>query len=432
VTGAQLADAFPAALTGVTYTSVAAGGATGNTAAGAGSIADVLTLPAGASVAYTVTATVSPTAAGVLTNTATVTAPAGVFDPDLTDNSSTDTDTILPSPPPPPPPPPPGGVAQTPFAVGMGAGGSAVDGYNPDGSPRGTADPFPGFAGGVRVATADVNGDGTPDTIAGTGPGGVTRVVVLDGTDGHELFATQPFEDAFAGGVYVSAGDLTGDGTPDLVVTPDEGGGPRVLVYDGKTFTVASNFFGIDDPNFRGGARAALADLNADGRADLVVAAGFGGGPRIAVFDGQTVTSGTPVKLFNDIFVFEQTLRNGVFVTAGDCDADGFADLVAAGGPGGGPRVYAISGKDLLTSGGQTQTPLANFFAGNPDNRGGVRVAAKNLDGDARADLVVGDGEGAGSRVTGYLGMDLAAAGTPPEQFAFDAFPGFTGGVYVG
>jgi hypothetical protein len=35
VTGAQLANVFPVGLTGVTYTSMAAGGATGNTAAGA-------------------------------------------------------------------------------------------------------------------------------------------------------------------------------------------------------------------------------------------------------------------------------------------------------------------------------------------------------------------------------------------------------------
>jgi hypothetical protein len=34
--------------------------------------------------------------------------------------------------------------------------------------------------------------------------------------------------------------------------------------------------------------------------------------------------------------------------------------------------------------------------------------------------------------VTGYLGVNLSPAGTPPEQFAFDAFPGFVGGVYVG
>jgi hypothetical protein len=46
-------------------------------------------------------------------------------------------------------------------------------------------------------------------------------------------------------------------------------------------------------------------------------------------------------------------------------------------------------------------------------------------------DLVVGDGVGAGSRVTTYLGKDMTG-GTPPSQAAFDAFPGFLGGVFVG
>jgi hypothetical protein len=79
-----------------------------------------------------------------------------------------------------------------------------------------------------------------------------------------------------------------------------------------------------------------------------------------------------------------------------------------------------------------TKTQLANFFAGDTENRGGIRLAVKNLDGDNRADLVVGAGTGAGSRVTAYLGSTIPADGTPPEHFAFDAFPGFTGGVFVG
>ncbi|HVK08994.1 MAG TPA: hypothetical protein VM597_09485, partial [Gemmataceae bacterium] len=78
------------------------------------------------------------------------------------------------------------------------------------------------------------------------------------------------------------------------------------------------------------------------------------------------------------------------------------------------------------------QTQLANFFAGDTENRGGIRVTAKDLDGDNRADLVVGDGTGAGSRVTGYFGSAIPADGTPPAAFGFDAFPGFTGGVFVG
>ena len=99
------------------------------------------------------------------------------------------------------------------------------------------------------------------------------------------------------------------------------------------------------------------------------------------------------------------------------------------GGPGGGPQVFALSGKDLVAG---TQTQVANFFAGDTNNRGGIRVAIKNLDGDNQADLVIASGTGAGSRVTGYLGKNLAAGGTPPEQFAFDAFAWFSGGVFVG
>jgi hypothetical protein len=221
---------------------------------------------------------------------------------------------------------------------------------------------------------------------------------------------------------------VTGDGYADLVITPDEGGGPRARVFSGKGFGQIADFFGIDDPNFRGGARAAVADVTGDGVADLLVAAGFGGGPRLAVFDGTSL-SGTPTKPFGDFFVFEDTLRNGVFVAGGDLDGDGSAEVIAGGGPGGGPRVFALSGRGLLSG---RQEVRANYFAGDTAGRGGIRVTAKDLDGDDRADIVAGAGEGAGSRVTGYSGRTIPADGTPPEAFALDAFPGFPGGVFVG
>src|SRR5205085_980685 len=176
----------------------------------------------------------------------------------------------------------------------------------------------PTFTGGVRTAMADFTSDGVPDLVVGNGPGAATRVRVLDGTDPtNEVFAAAPFEASFTGGVYVAAGDLNGDGRPDLVITPDEGGGPRVRVFNGKGFAQLADFFGIDDPNFRGGARAAVGDVNGDGTGDLVVAAGFGGGPRVAAFNGKSLGTGSPVKGVADFFAFEQGLRNGVFVAVG-------------------------------------------------------------------------------------------------------------------
>ncbi len=90
--GATVADALPATLTG-TWTCVGAGGGS-CTATGAGSINDTVNLPVGASVTYTVSAAISAAASGSLINTATISAPAGVTDPDPANNSATDTDTL--------------------------------------------------------------------------------------------------------------------------------------------------------------------------------------------------------------------------------------------------------------------------------------------------------------------------------------------------
>ncbi|MBX9583214.1 MAG: autotransporter-associated beta strand repeat-containing protein, partial [Gemmataceae bacterium] len=187
----------------------------------------------------------------------------------------------------------PGTLTVTPIPseidVGTGPGATAtVTRYDPDGRPFGTLTPFGSFAGGVRTATADLNGDGIEDVVMGTGPGTQARVLVIDGNTDEVLYSAFPFGD-FTGGVFVATGDLTGDGRADLVVTPDEGGGPRVQIIRGGDFAPVVSFFGIQDPNFRGGVRAAVGDINADGFADLAVAAGFGGGPRVALWDGKAL-----------------------------------------------------------------------------------------------------------------------------------------------
>jgi hypothetical protein len=139
-----------------------------------------------------------------------------------------------------------------------------------------------------------------------------------------------------------------------------------------------------------------------------------------------------PAKLVNDFFVFEDTLRNGAYVAVGDVNGDGYADLIAGGGPGGGPRVYGLSGFGLTKQSG-TVTVVANFFAGDTNNRGGVPVAAKDLDGDHRADIIAGAGEGAQSVVTTYLGSAITPTSAPPVYQRFLTFDSsFLGGVFVG
>ena len=83
-------------------------------------------------------------------------------------------------------------------------------------------------------------------------------------------------------------------------------------------------------------------------------------------------------------------------------------------------------------SGGYAHALLAGFPAfTNVIFRSAPSLAVGDVNRDGANDLVVGAGEGGGSRVTGYRGADFAD-GAAPERFGFDTFPGFNGGVFVG
>ncbi|MDB5309102.1 MAG: hypothetical protein JWO38_3304 [Gemmataceae bacterium] len=355
------------------------------------------------------------------------------------------------SPPPSPPVPPLPPPAEPLVIGGRPNGTAAVYAPDPAGSgkyiptPAATLNPFGELGVAVRTAVADVNGDGFPDSILVTGPGTPIRVAVVSGADHRTLLVPpfDPFGGTFTGGGFVAAGDFDHDGRAEFVVTPDRGGGPRVSIFSltPTGLSTPANFFGIDDPTFRGGARAAVGDVDGDGTPDLVIAAGFGGGPRVAIFNGTTVLSGAPRKLVGDFFAFPgpdaTNLRNGTFVAVGDLTGAGAANLIFGGGPGGAPRVLVLSGQRVAAGdvAGAQAAPVANFFvAGNSADRGGVRVAAVKAGSGSRAGVAVGSGEGSPGRVRVYPGKDFAGPGEPGTFQDLVAFGGvaLADGVYVG
>jgi hypothetical protein len=269
----------------------------------------------------------------------------------------------------------------------------------------------PQFTGGVRVALGDVSGDGVPDIITAAGPGGGPHVRVFNGVNGSELMGFYAYWPGFSGGVFVAAGDVNGDGQADIITAAGAGGGPHVRVFSGVDGSELMGFFAYDT-SFTGGVSVAAGDVDGDGRADVVTGAGPGGGPHVRVISGldQSEVLG--------FFAYHPSFAGGVYVAAGDVNGDGQADVITGAGAGGGPHVRVISGQD--------HSELRGFFAYHPGFGGGVRVATGDLDGDGLADILTAAGHGGGPHVRGLGGMsgaDLAGF------FAYEA--GFSGGLFV-
>jgi hypothetical protein len=267
----------------------------------------------------------------------------------------------------------------------------------------------PTFQGGVRVASGDVNGDGFADVITGAGAGGGPHVKVFDGRTGVQILSFLAYDPAFTGGVFVAAGDINGDGIDDIVTGAGAGGPAHVKVFDGRNGALLKSFNAYD--GFTGGVRVATGDVNGDGVVDIVTGTGPGAAAHVKVFDGLTLEDR------RSFFAYGTGFTGGVYVAAGDFDGDGAADIVTGAGAGGGPHVKVFDGG--------TGEQERSFFAYDASFQGGVRVAAGDVNGDGRVDIITGTGPGAPAQVKVYDWQKVQEirSGAP--------YGGFTGGVYV-
>jgi ELWxxDGT repeat protein len=318
---------------------------------------------------------------------------------------------VMPPPPPAPVPPPLPPVVATPLAVGAGAGqGGTVNVYDASGNLQFTLQPFgTGFTGGVSVAVGDVTGSGDDDIIVGAGTGGGPVVAVYDGLTGAQVNRFYAFDPSFRGGVSVAVGDVTGSGQDDIIVGAGAGGGPEVAVFNGVTGAVVNQFYAFD-PSFLGGVNVAVGDVTGSGTHDIIVGAGAGGGPEVAMFDGVT---GAAVGRF---FAFDSSFRGGVNVAAADLNGPGPADVVTTPGVGGGPVVESFG---VGPSGAATLNSQISTYA--PSFRGGLTVGL----GPTSNTLVVGPASGSGA-IEEFAGPDLL------PQTSLGSLPTPPGGVSLG
>lgn len=270
--------------------------------------------------------------------------------------------------------------------------------------------PYYSWGSGVFVAGGDVNGDGKAEVVAGTGPGCCTSARFFSVSPSRELAGFFLYESSAEVGARVALADFTGDGRAELAALPVRGSATgRVGLYavngDGKSFRSFQAFAGASNTALAAG------DVTGDARAEVVVSAVGGAGAQIKVLDA---TNG---RALLSLVPYLAAPPSELAVAVGDVDGDGRGDVVTAAQTSEGLAVRAFDA---------TGRQLASFFALDPDQRETVSVAAADLDGDERAEIVLGTGPTMDEpRIAVFDGVGRAVG-----AFSFDE-PFFFGGVRV-
>ena len=262
-----------------------------------------------------------------------------------------------------------------------------------------------GDALGISVACAgDVNGDGYGDVIVGAhlndaGGTNAGRVYLylnsLSGSDIADEFFTGYAAGDELGYSVANAGDVNGDGYPDVIVGAPQynsGQGRAYIFFGGPGMNNTADVVltGATSHIYFGTSVASAGDVNGDGYSDVIVGApSSGGSGQAIIFFGGASMDNTP-----DVTLSGEAASNDFghsVAGAGDVNGDGYSDVIvgalynSANGSHAGRAYIFLGGPGMDNT---ADLILTGKAAG--DEFGGSVAGAGDVNGDGYSDVIVG------------------------------------------
>jgi hypothetical protein len=240
---------------------------------------------------------------------------------------------------------------------------------------------------GRNSAVLDANNDGYPDLFSGTAAlrsDGLPSPNRLYLNTGHGSMLDSPAMglDLDIGSRCAHTVDYNSDGWPDLLVCGDIGGLHLFKNDQGRGFQDVSAILGASAD----AVDAAMADVNHDGRPDLITLTSNTLAERLQRADGTFAPPNTILKV-----------QSGMALAMGDVNADHNSDIYVVGGRTGNTNApdYLLLGN---ATGGFTTQPIPETTVGYGD-----RVYPLDYNHDGLTDFLVLNGGGDSANVPGPI-----------------------------
>ena len=253
----------------------------------------------------------------------------------------------------------------------------------------------PSIRGGYQLQWLDLDGDEQKEFITATGAGLGPHLRIFN-SSGQLLAEDFVYDKNFRGGVTLATGDINGDGKHDIIVAPQSNGGPNVRIFTYNTIGGKAellSWFWAFDQDFRGGVALTTADLDGNGKEEIIATARQGYAPQVKIFEWNDGS----MRLLHEFRAFDEELLTGLTIKTGQINNDTLPDIIVA--PVDGTSQIKIFSYDKGTNG---TALLASIEPYGPNFQGGTSLAIGKFLSAAQDSVVIAPRAGGGPNVRTY------------------------------